>query len=179
VTDKSSGEFRGSGTMEGDGSKRRMTLQEAIMDPDRPLSVPPQEWILHEEAKEHEEEDVFDAAEIVREQGANPEDASAGGMVPAEERFEIGVEQMVLGCRIAIRALQEISRKDLGTEERGYWSDCERLVYHAVAPYLADILVRRKRRIAAELKAADEGAAARRRQPAKANGEGNGIKRKG
>jgi hypothetical protein len=134
--------------MDGMAEKGRMTLQEAILDKNRPLSVTPQEWILYEEAKEHEEEEIFDDAPPVREalhEQSDGQDEEAGGDLPPEERFEVGMEQMVLGCRIAIRALQELSRSDLRSDDRGYYSECERLVYHAVAPYLADILVKRRK----------------------------------
>ncbi len=128
-----------------------MTLQEAIMDKSRPLSVTPQEWMQYEEAKDHEEEELFDRAadRIIRESSDSPDDE--GGGPDADERFEAGVEQMILGCRIAIRALQELSRSDLKPGDRSYYDECERLVCRAVAPYLADILVARKRRFSRKL----------------------------
>ena len=37
-----------------------MTLQEAMVDPNRPLSMTPREWMQYEEAKEQEEVEDID-----------------------------------------------------------------------------------------------------------------------
>ncbi len=122
-----------------------MTLQEAIADPNRPLSMTPQEWMQYEEAKEQEEVEVVDQtsrqlyvqeAEIPEEQADDEFDAVA--------KLEIGIEQMVLGCRIAMRALNELERKDVVKEERHAYDGMKRIVDKAIAPYLADMMKFRK-----------------------------------
>ena len=124
-----------------------MTLQEAIMDPSRPLSVPPQEWMQYEEAKDEEEKEIVDGEArkvVAEEQNLPPEDADAVE-VDSYEKLEIGVERMILGCRMAKRALQELVRKDATPKERAYYDRVDDIVRNALAPYLSDILHARKR----------------------------------
>ena len=118
-----------------------MTLQEAMVDPNRPLSMTPREWMQYEEAKEQEEVENIDqtAKEIyAEEEGVSEEqtDLEFG----SEEKLEIGIEQMVLGCRIAIRALNELSRKDVSIKDRKAYDGISEIVNHAIAPYLADMM---------------------------------------
>ena len=122
-----------------------MTLQEAMADPNRPLSMTPREWMQYEEAKEQEEVENIDqtAKEIyAEEEGVSEEqtDLEFG----SEEKLEIGIEQMVLGCRIAIRALNELSRKDVSIKDRKAYDGISEIVNHAIAPYLADMMKYRK-----------------------------------
>ena len=51
---------------------------------------------------------------------------------------------MVLGCRIAIRALNELSRKDATVEQRKAYDGMNEIVNRAIAPYLADMMKYRK-----------------------------------
>ena len=122
-----------------------MTLQEAMVDPNRPLSMTPREWMQYEEAKEQEEVENIDqtAKEIyAEEEGVSEEqtDLEFG----SEEKLEIGIEQMVLGCRIAIRALNELSRKDVSIKDRKAYDGISEIVNRAIAPYLADMMKYRK-----------------------------------
>ena len=122
-----------------------MTLQEAMVDPNRPLSMTPREWMQYEEAKEQEEVENIDqtAKEIyAEEEGVSEEqtDLEFG----SEEKLEIGIEQMVLGCRIAIRALNELSRKDVSIKDRKAYDGICEIVNHAIGPYLADRMKYRK-----------------------------------
>ena len=120
-------------------------MQEAMVDPNRPLSMTPREWMQYEEAKEQEEVENIDqtAKEIyAEEEGVSEEqtDLEFG----SEEKLEIGIEQMVLGCRIAIRALNELSRKDVSIKDRKAYDGISEIVNHAIAPYLADMMKYRK-----------------------------------
>lgn len=117
-----------------------MTLQQAIMDPDRPLSVSPYQWIQYEEAKDNEEQEIVDQAiELIQEQQKTQQDYKV------QEKLDIGIEQMVIGCRIAIRTLQQIQRKDLGIKQRQVYKNIKDLIFNAVSPYLADVLKERKK----------------------------------
>ena len=122
-----------------------MTLQEAMVDPNRPLSMTPREWMQYEEAKEQEEVENIDqtAKEIYAEEEGIPEE-QADSEFGAEEKLEVGMEQMVLGCRIAIRALNELSRKDVSIKDRKAYDGISEIVNHAIAPYLADMMKYRK-----------------------------------
>ena len=105
----------------------------------------PREWMQYEEAKEQEEVENIDqtAKEIyAEEEGVSEEqvDSEFG----SEEKLEVGIEQMVLGCRIAIRALNELSRKDVSIRDRKAYDGISEIVNRAIAPYLADMMKYRK-----------------------------------
>lgn len=124
-----------------------MTLQEAIMDKNRPLSVPPQQWMQYEQAKQHEQEELIEN-EIKRivaiEENREDEDVS-DIKVDAEEKLNIGIEQMILGCRMSMRVLQQLERKNTSPKERAFYNQARKIINNAVAPYLADILKARKK----------------------------------
>ena len=122
-----------------------MTLQEAMADPNRPLSMTPREWMQYEEAKEQEEVENIDqtAKGIYAEEEGIPEEQTDSEF-GAEEKLEVGMEQMVLGCRIAIRALNELSRKDVSIRDRKAYDGISEIVNRAIAPYLADMMKYRK-----------------------------------
>ena len=122
-----------------------MTLQEAMVDPNRPLSMTPREWMQYEEAKEQEEVENIDqtAKELYAEEECVSEEQTHLEF-GSEEKLEIGIEQMVLGCRIAIRALNELSRKDVSIKDRKAYDGISEIVNHAIAPYLADMMKYRK-----------------------------------
>lgn len=99
----------------------------------------------YEEAREHEEVENVDqtAMEIYAEEmGISEEQAESE--FGSEEKLEIGIEQMVLGCRAAMRALNEISRKDVPPSERKAYDGMAEIVNRAIAPYLADMMKYRK-----------------------------------
>lgn len=101
----------------------------------------PQEWMQYEEAKEQEEVENVDqtAKEIYVEETGEPESEFG-----SEEKLEVGIEQMVLGCRMALRALNELSRKDVPIQERKAYDGMTEIVNRAIAPYLADMMKYRK-----------------------------------
>ena len=115
-----------------------MTFEEAIADRNRPLSVSPYEWMQYREAEDKEAEMIYDdeADRIVQEETGSPEPVKTA----PEDRVEIGIEQMILGCRIAMRALQEISREDRGMSERAKYDRVKDNIFNGVAPYLAAAL---------------------------------------
>ena len=122
-----------------------MTLQEAMADPNRPLSMTPREWMQYEEAKEQEEvEDIDQTAKEIYAEAEGVSEEQADSEFGSEEKLEIGIEQMVLGCRIAIRALNELSRKDVSIRDRKAYDGISEIVNRAIAPYLADMMKYRK-----------------------------------
>jgi len=65
--------------------------------------------------------------------------------IDVEEKLDISIEQMVLGCKMSMRILQELDRKNVSPLEREVYNEIKKNVYNAIAPYLADILKIRKR----------------------------------
>lgn len=126
-----------------------MTLDEAIRDKNRPLSVAPAEWMEYQKAKDADEEVLFDeeASRIVRDEHAvtsplpesTHEDVdSDDAVVTPSDRLEIGIEQMVIGCKMAIRALQELSRIDSGQSDK--YDKIGTYIRNGVSPYLAEAM---------------------------------------
>lgn len=115
-----------------------MTIDEAIADRDRPLSMPPAEWAQYVEASEEEERELVDG-EAARLSGqADGVDGPAA--VSPGDKLEMGLEQMLLGCKMAIRALQELSREDAAQADRALYDRIGDVVYNAIGPYLVDAL---------------------------------------
>lgn len=121
-----------------------MTIDEAINDKDRPLSMTPQEWMQYVEATEEEDKALIDneVARLVAKEG---DDESRE--IDNAEKLDIGIEQMVLGCKIAMRALQGLSRDNMGVREREAYDRIGDLIYNAIGPYLSDVLETRTKLI--------------------------------
>ena len=121
-----------------------MTFQEAVKDPNRPLSMTPQEWMQYEEARDVEEAEVVDqTAKTIYEEEFVAEGESDREF-GSEEKLEVGIQQMVLGFRAAMRALNELSRKNATQKERNAYNGMSDIVNRAIAPYLADMMKFRK-----------------------------------
>lgn len=120
-----------------------MTLEEAIADKDRPLSMTPQDWMRCAEAEEEEDKMLVDdeAKRIVSADTGVPAQEVE---ISSEEKLDIGIEQMVLGCKMAMRALQELSRADKEPWKRGVYDKMQDAIYNGVGPYLVDVLDARK-----------------------------------
>lgn len=119
-----------------------MTLEQSINDKNRPLSVSPFEWMQYKEANEKEDEDLLDgeAKRIIAEQNnINPDEVN----VSPEQKLDIGIEQMILGCRMVNRTLLELNRKDVSIKQRNAYKTIKDLMDNAISPYLADILKER------------------------------------
>ena len=125
--------------------EKKMTLQEAIQDKNRPLSVPPQQWMQYEQAKEIQQQQLLDneVKRIVADEIQSDEIDNI--VVDAQQSLDIGIQQMILGCRIAIRALQQLNRKNVTIDQRNVYNQIQDLMHNAIAPYLSDILKSRKR----------------------------------
>lgn len=123
-----------------------MTLQEAIMDKDRPLSMTPQQWMQYTQANEIEQEQLLQnqVKRIVAVQQNNNDDDLSQIQIQIQEKLDIGIEQMVLGCRIAIKSLQQLQRKNVSPDQRKVYNQIKTLINNAIAPYLGDILDSRK-----------------------------------
>lgn len=124
-----------------------MTLQEAIMDKNRPLSVPPQQWMQYEQAKQYEEQQVIEnqiKRIVAVEQNQDDEDISNIN-VDSEQKLQISIEKMILGCRMSMKVLQELDRKNATPSQREFYNTTKNIINNAIAPYLADILKARKK----------------------------------
>ena len=112
-----------------------MTFEEAVMDPNRPLSLTPREWMYSVEASLAEENELVDkvASRIAKEED-KPEPET--GL----EKIDMGIDQMVQGVRLVQSGIQDSRMVDLEPNTRKAIEKIKDLLETAIAPYLADII---------------------------------------
>jgi len=112
-----------------------MTFEEAVMDPNRPLSLTPREWMYSVEASLAEENELVDkvASRIAKEED-KPEPET--GL----EKIDMGIDQMVQGVRLVQSGIQDSRMVDLEPKTRKAIEKIKDLLETAIAPYLADII---------------------------------------
>lgn len=112
-----------------------MTFEEAVMDPNRPLSLTPREWMYSVEASLAEENELVDkvASRIAKEED-KPEPET--GL----EKIDMGIDQMVQGVRLMQSGIQDSRMVDLEPKTRKAIEKIKDLLETAIAPYLADII---------------------------------------
>ena len=112
-----------------------MTFEEAVMDPNRPLSLTPREWMYSVEATLAEENELVDkvASRIAKEED-KPEPET--GL----EKIDMGIDQMVQGVRLVQSGIQDSRMVDLEPKTRKAVEKIKDLLETAIAPYLADII---------------------------------------
>ncbi len=117
-----------------------MTINEAIVDPKRPLSIAPQEWMLAVEAKLAEDEELTDKAAqrvIAAKKGEEPTKPLD---VSAIEKMDAGIDQLVQGCKILMSAMDELKRVNLEPHQRKSVEKINDLTNNAIGPYLVEII---------------------------------------
>lgn len=117
-----------------------MTINEAIVDPKRPLSIAPQEWMLAVEAKLAEDEELTDKAAqrvIAAKKGEEPTKPLD---VSAIEKMDAGIDQLVQGCKILMSAMDELKRLNLEPHQRKSVEKINDLTNNAIGPYLVEII---------------------------------------
>lgn len=116
-----------------------MTLEEAIKDPKRPLSISPRDWALSVEAELAEEEELIDksAKRIASEQ---KEIEFRPSKESGWEKIDIGIDQIIQGCQILEKGIWEAGMKNLSPEYRGVLDSIKDTFQSAIVPYMADII---------------------------------------
>lgn len=113
-----------------------MTFEEAIFDPQRPLSLTPREWMYSVEASLAEEEELTDKAAIrIAKQEEKPEPSDTG-----LEKVDMGIDQLVQGVELITSGLQDSRMVDLDPKTRKVLEKIKDLVETAISPYLVDII---------------------------------------
>lgn len=113
-----------------------MTFEEAIFDPQRPLSLTPREWMYSVEASLAEEEELTDkAARRIAKQEEKPEPSDTG-----LEKVDMGIDQLVQGVELITSGLQDSRMVDLDPKTRKVLEKIKDLVETAISPYLVDII---------------------------------------
>lgn len=113
-----------------------MTFEEAIFDPQRPLSLTPREWMYSVEASLAEEEELTDKVAMrIAKQEEKPEPSGTG-----LEKVDMGIDQLVQGVELITSGLQDSRMVDLDPKTRKVLEKIKDLVETAISPYLVDII---------------------------------------
>lgn len=113
-----------------------MTFEEAIMDPQRPLSLTPREWMCSVEASLAEEEELTDKVAIrIAKQEERPVPSDTG-----LEKVDMGIDQLVQGVELIMSGLQDARMSDLDPKTRRVMEKIKDLIETAISPYLVDII---------------------------------------
>ena len=113
-----------------------MTFEEAVFDPQRPLSLTPREWMYSVEASLAEEEELTDKAAMrIAKQEEKPEPSDTG-----LEKVDMGIDQLVQGVELITSGLQDSRMVDLDPKTRKVLEKIKDLVETAISPYLVDII---------------------------------------
>lgn len=116
-----------------------MTIEEAIKDPKRPLSISPRDWALSMDAELEEENELIDKSSerIASEQ---KETSFSHSKESGWEKIDIGIDQIIQGCQILEKGIWEANMKNLSPECRSILDAIKDIFQSAIVPYMADIV---------------------------------------
>lgn len=116
--------------------KQVMTFQEAALDPNRPLSITPREWMYAVEAQMAKEKDLVDNT-IVRLASEQETDIKS---IDGLEKIEMGVDQIVEGIKIVNQGILDSEIANLSPDERAIVNKVKDLIETALSPYTVDVI---------------------------------------
>ena len=92
----------------------KMTLNDAIFDPKRPLSITPSEWMMSVEASLAEEEELTKKSvqRIAKKEKSNSA-PQKDFMLSGIQTIDIGIDQIVQGIKIVYSGLEDTNKADL------------------------------------------------------------------
>ena len=116
-----------------------MTIEEAIKDPKRPLSISPRDWALSVDAELEEENELIEKSSerIASEQ---KEMSFSYSKESGWEKIDIGIDQIIQGCQILEKGIWEANMKNLSPECRSILDTIKDIFQSAIVPYMADIV---------------------------------------
>ena len=116
-----------------------MTIEEAIKDPKRPLSISPRDWALSMDAELEEENELIEKSSerIASEQ---KEVSFSYSKESGWEKIDIGIDQIIQGCQILEKGIWEANMKNLSPECRSILDAIKDIFQSAIVPYMADIV---------------------------------------
>ena len=119
-----------------------MTFEEAARDPSRPLSLTPREWMYSIEAKLEEEEELTERAarRIAEKKKENEEAELPPDSGTGIEKIDMGLDQIVSGCKIIAAGLREATFVDMEPKMRKHVDKIKDLLETAIEPDLVDMI---------------------------------------
>lgn len=120
-----------------------MTLNEAIQDPKRPLSINPMEWMLAVEADLAEEEELTKkvAERIATQNKKNDNVVSQKDLViTGIETIDMGIDQIIQGIKLVYSGIENSDKADMKPKLRKTVNEIKDLMNTAVVPYMKDVV---------------------------------------
>ena len=113
-----------------------MNYEDAINDPARPLSVPPNEWMQRRGSKNTPIESVKTSEEIV----ASVKTAKIEGESTGIEELDMGIDAIINGIEQMQAGFKKLDGVEMDESERAVINKAKDLIETAIAPYMADIV---------------------------------------
>lgn len=120
-----------------------MTLNEAIQDPKRPLSINPMEWMLAVEADLAEEEELTKkVAERIATKNKKDNDTvpQKDLVITGVETIDMGIDQIIQGIKLVYSGIENSDRADMKPKLRKTVNEIKDLMDTAVVPYMKDVV---------------------------------------
>lgn len=122
-----------------------MTLNEAIQDPKRPLSINPMEWMLAVEADLAEDEEL--TKKVTERLAAKKSKKSDDDTEPKKdlvisgiETIDMGIDQIIQGIKLVYSGLDDTDKANMTPEMRKAVENIKDLMDTAIVPYMKDIV---------------------------------------
>lgn len=118
-----------------------MTLNDAIKDPERPLSINPMEWMLAVEANLAEEEELTKkvAKRISSKNDNENKEEKKDLTIVGIETIDMGIDQIIQGIKLVYSGLKESEKADMTPKMRKSVNTIKDLMDTAIVPYMKDI----------------------------------------
>lgn len=120
-----------------------MTLNEAIQDPKRPLSINPMEWMLAVEADLAEEEELTKkVAERIATQNKKNDNVvpQKDLVITGIETIDMGIDQIIQGIKLVYSGIENSDKADMKPKLRKTVNEIKDLMNTAVVPYMKDVV---------------------------------------
>lgn len=115
-----------------------MNINEAITDPQRPLSITPKEWMMSVEASLAEEKELTENV-ITRIAKEEKNEGKKDLMLSGVETMDMGIDQIVQGIKIVYEGLKKTDKANMNPNMRKSIEKIKDLMDTAVVPYIKDI----------------------------------------
>ena len=113
-----------------------MNYEDAINDPARPLSVPPNEWMQRRGSKNTPIEVINTSQDVI----ASIKTAKIEGESTGIEELDMGIDSIINGIEQMQAGFKKLDGVDMDESERAVIDKVKDIVETAIAPYMADIV---------------------------------------
>lgn len=121
----------------------KMTLNEAIFDPKRPLSITPSEWMMSAQANLAEEQELTKKSTqriIQAKKEKSNSTPKKDFMISGIQTIDIGIDQIIQGIKIVYSGFDDTDKADLFPAFRKAVSKIKDLMDTAIVPYMKDVV---------------------------------------